>query len=109
MTTHSGRPRALLRPVLLGPVLVTALTALLVLLGSVPASAHDVLEGSDPADGASVATAPSRITLTFSEAPTPNTATVTVVGPDGATRYEAGPVTADDNKISVGVNPLGPA
>lgn len=104
MTTDPRRPRALLRP-----LLVAALTALLVLLGSVPASAHDVLEGSDPADGASVATAPSRITLTFGEAPTPGTATVTVVGPDGATRYEAGPATADGTRISVGVNPLGPA
>ena len=120
MTTDSGRSaappvaplapsRALLRPALLGPVLLAALTAVLVLLGAVPASAHDVLEGSDPADGASVATAPSRITLTLGEAPTADTATVTVVGPDGATRYEAGPATTDGTRISVGVNPLGPA
>ena len=104
MTNHPGRPRALLRPVLL-----VALTALLVLLGTVPASAHDVLEGSDPADGTSVATAPSRITLTFSEEPTAGAATVTVVGPDGSTRYEAGAAAVEGERVSVGVNPLGPA
>ncbi|MEU9980336.1 copper resistance protein CopC [Streptomyces sp. NPDC050856] len=35
--------------------------------GAAPASAHAALTGSDPEDGAVVATAPQRVTLTFSE------------------------------------------
>ncbi len=51
-----------------GPVLAlaTALVALLV-LGAAPVLAHAELVASDPADGASVATPPTTITLTFSE------------------------------------------
>jgi copper resistance protein C len=104
MTSSSAPRGAFLRP-----ALVALLIGLLALLGSGPAAAHDVLEGSDPADGSSVATAPSRVTLTFGEAPTPNTATITVVGPDGTTHYESGAPTSDGEKISVGVAPLGAA
>ncbi|MCD2188773.1 copper resistance CopC family protein [Actinomycetospora soli] len=104
MTTSSAPRGAFLRP-----ALVAALIGLLALLGAGPAAAHDVLEGSDPADGAQVATAPSRITLTFGDAPTPNTATITVVGPDGTTHYESGAPTSDGETISVGVAPLGAA
>jgi copper transport protein len=43
--------------------LVTAL----VLLAAAPAGAHAELAGSDPADGATVATAPSVVTLRFTE------------------------------------------
>jgi copper resistance protein C len=104
MTSTSAPRGAFLRP-----ALVAVLVGLLAFLGAGPAAAHDVLEGSDPADGSSVATAPSRITLTFDEAPTPNTATITVVGPDGTTHYESGAPTSDGAKISVGVAPLGAA
>ncbi|MFF6907564.1 copper resistance CopC/CopD family protein [Streptomyces sp. NPDC012389] len=51
--------------------LVAALTGLLLglmLAGAGPASAHAALTGSDPQDGAVVATAPKEVTLTFSEA-----------------------------------------
>ncbi|XQE80947.1 copper resistance CopC/CopD family protein [Streptomyces microflavus] len=51
--------------------LVTALVSLLfglMLAGAGPASAHAALTGSDPQDGAVVATAPKEVTLTFSEA-----------------------------------------
>ncbi|MGA4997774.1 copper resistance CopC/CopD family protein [Streptomyces arboris] len=40
----------------------------LLLAGAGPASAHAALTGSDPQDGAVVATAPKEVTLTFSEA-----------------------------------------
>lgn len=104
MSTTPARRGAFLRP-----ALVAALIGLLALLGAGPAAAHDVLEGSDPADGSSVATAPSRVTLTFGDAPTPNTATITVVGPDGTTHYESGAPTSDGEKVSVDVAPLGAA
>ncbi|MEV7294526.1 copper resistance protein CopC [Streptomyces microflavus] len=51
--------------------LVAALVSLLfglMLVGAGPASAHAALTGSDPQDGAVVATAPKEVTLTFSEA-----------------------------------------
>ncbi|MEV4879449.1 copper resistance CopC/CopD family protein [Streptomyces cyaneofuscatus] len=51
--------------------LVAALVSLvfgLLLAGAGPASAHAALTGSDPQDGAVVATAPKEVTLTFSEA-----------------------------------------
>ncbi|MFJ4972005.1 copper resistance CopC/CopD family protein [Streptomyces sp. NPDC088755] len=51
--------------------LVAALVSLLLGLmvaGAGPASAHAALTGSDPQDGAVVATAPKEVTLTFSEA-----------------------------------------
>lgn len=51
--------------------LVAALLSLvfgLLLAGAGPASAHAALTGSDPQDGAVVATAPKEVTLTFSEA-----------------------------------------
>ncbi|NKY16397.1 copper resistance CopC/CopD family protein, partial [Streptomyces somaliensis] len=78
MTAPSPRPRAAARPVCGRPparwttahrVLALLLSAA-ALLGTVlsgAASAHSVLTGSDPADGAVVATAPHRVTLTFSE------------------------------------------
>lgn len=51
--------------------LVAALVSLLfglMLAGAGPASAHAALTGSDPQDGAVVATAPKEVTITFSEA-----------------------------------------
>lgn len=84
-----------------------ALVVALLTVTAAPASAHDVLAGSDPADGATVATLPVRVALTFSEEPNPQFATVTVVGPDGA-RYEQGAATVDANTVSVAARP-GPA
>lgn len=76
--------------------------------GTAPASAHTELIGSDPADGASSAAAPSRIALTFSEAVQTGFTTVTVFGPDGA-QWQAGPSTQDGAVVTVPVRPLGPA
>ncbi|MFE1228889.1 copper resistance protein CopC [Streptomyces sp. NPDC058745] len=48
-------------------LLVTAALLGALLAGAAPASAHAALTGSDPQDGAVVATAPKDVTLTFSE------------------------------------------
>ncbi|AEH11703.1 copper resistance protein CopC [Candidatus Protofrankia datiscae] len=50
---------------------------------AVPASAHAVLEGSDPAGGSSQPAAPSRVTLTFSESVTVNAGSITVISASG--------------------------
>jgi hypothetical protein len=89
-------------------VAVTVLCGLALLFGAGPALAHTRLESSDPADGASLATAPQRVSLTFNESMQPGFTTLTVVGPDQA-RYETGDVTANGETVSIAVRPLGPA
>jgi hypothetical protein len=78
------------------------------LLGSGTAFAHDVLVGSDPANGASLATGPSKVTLTFDLPVKEYFSTITVVGPDG-NHYEGGPSTVDGSTVSAPMRPLGPA
>ena len=83
-------------------------TAAALVLGSAPAMAHAELESSDPVENASVAKAPSSVSLTFSEEVAPNLATISVTGP-GGTRYEAGPATGAGPTLRVPLRPLGPA
>jgi copper transport protein len=65
-------------------VLVLAGTLLGVLLaGATPASAHAVLTGSNPKDGAVVATAPKEVTLTFSEEIAMGDDSIRVLEPSG--------------------------
>lgn len=84
------------------------LTGLALLTAAAPALAHTRLVGSDPADGASLATAPDRVALTFNEAMQADFSTVTVVGPDGA-EWQTGEVAASGDTVTVAVRPLGPA
>lgn len=87
-------------------VLLLACTAL---LGAVtPAQAHNVLIGSDPKDGAELATGPETITLTFDQPVRQGFAQISVTGP-GGTRWEDGTTTVDRTKVSVRVKDLGPA
>ena len=71
-------------PVPLRAVALTLLCGLALLLGAGQALAHTRLI-SGPADGASLATAPGRVSLTFNENMQAEFTTVTVLGPDGAT------------------------
>jgi methionine-rich copper-binding protein CopC len=90
-------------------LLTVLLLACAVLFGAVaPAQAHNILIGSDPKDGAQLATGPDKITLTFDQPVRQGFAQISVTGPDG-TRWENGKTTVDNHKVSVGVNPLGPA
>lgn len=78
-----------------------------VLLGATPAFAHTTLQSSDPAEGASLSTAPDQVTLTFAEAVTLPQDPISVTGPDGAswivgTSSVAGPV------VTAKVGPTGP-
>lgn len=86
---------------------VTLLCGLALLLGAGQAFAHSRLQSSDPADGSSVASAPSRVSLTFNEQMQPGFSTVTVLGPDNG-RYETGEVTVAGGTVSIAVRPLGP-
>ncbi|GAB2534947.1 copper resistance CopC family protein [Brachybacterium huguangmaarense] len=72
--------------------LLGALLALAALLGApAPALAHDRLVSSDPADGATVATAPAAITLTFSDDILDVSPVVRVTAQDGTVVVEAAP------------------
>jgi methionine-rich copper-binding protein CopC len=93
---------------LLRTLAVGLLAGLTLLLGATPALAHARLQSSDPADGASLDTAPQRVTLTFNERMTPGFNTLTVVGPDQK-QYQSGDVAVDDSSVSIAVQPLGPA
>ncbi|GAA2957456.1 copper resistance CopC/CopD family protein [Kitasatospora cinereorecta] len=81
---HSG-PSPARRP-LAAVALLAALISLLVglvLVGASPASAHAALTGSDPQDGAVVATAPEEVTLTFSEQVAMGDGSIRVLDPSG--------------------------
>ena len=80
-----------------------------VLLGAPAADAHSVLVSSSPAEGAAIATSPAEAVLEFNE-PVENRFTeLAVLGPDGASHWEAGPVSVVDGRVSVPLRPLGPA
>lgn len=72
------------------------------------ALAHNVLVGSDPANGSKVDVGPSRIVLRFDLPVQEGFNTVTLIGPDGA-HYEDGAATVDGSNVSVAAGALGPA
>ncbi|MEU9096656.1 copper resistance protein CopC [Streptomyces sp. NPDC048361] len=76
LRTIASRP--LTRLLLVTVALLGALFA-----GAVPASAHAALTGSDPKDGAVVATAPAQVTLTFSEGVALDANSIRVLDPTG--------------------------
>ncbi|MET7865398.1 copper resistance CopC family protein [Micromonospora taraxaci] len=68
-----------------------------------PAAAHNSLTGSDPRDGARVATAPARIELRFLAKPAPATTKITITGPDNV--VAGGPPVFDGSKVRVPFKP----
>ncbi|MDN5859610.1 MAG: copper resistance protein CopC [Pseudonocardia sp.] len=96
-----------MRRLLQGGLLATA-CGLVMMLVAGPAAAHARLVSSDPADGASLATAPSKVTLTFNEQMQEGFTTLTVIGP-GGTAWQDGQTQVAGNSVSIGVKPLGPA
>jgi methionine-rich copper-binding protein CopC len=95
-------------------IVVRQLLAALALVGMAllgsggSAAAHNELIGSDPADGATVASTPARVLLTFDLPVKPGFSTVTVTGPD-RTQWQAGAPVEAGATVSMPVNPLGSA
>jgi hypothetical protein len=89
-------------------LLVTALAALGLLATTSPAWAHTELVSSDPAQGASLAAAPTQIRLTFGEAVTLPSDPISVTGPDGA-KWTVGAATIAGAVVTAPVTPSGPA
>jgi methionine-rich copper-binding protein CopC len=89
--------------------------AVLVLAGlglfalAAPASAHNSLTGSNPADKATLDTGPAQVVLTFDQPVQEGEGlnSVAVTGPDG-TLWQDGPATVDSNVVTAPVRELGP-
>ncbi len=89
---------------------LAAALALLLLLGLAagPASAHDELSGSNPADNAQVGVVPDTVELTFTSVPSGIGAQVEVLDGSGADWAE-GPVKIIDNTAVQALRPGAPA
>ncbi|MFI5611225.1 copper resistance protein CopC [Amycolatopsis sp. NPDC051903] len=89
-------------------LLALAITGVALLGTATPALAHNVLISSDPANGASVAAGPAKVTLTFDQyVQNADVNQIAVTGPDG-NQWAEGPVTVENNVISAPLRPLGP-
>ncbi|MFJ6853989.1 copper resistance CopC/CopD family protein [Streptomyces sp. NPDC091271] len=86
-------PSPIRRPLAAAALLAMLISLLLglVLAGASPASAHAALTGSDPQDGAVVATAPEDVTLTFSEQIAMDDDSIRVLDPNGERADEGAP------------------
>ncbi|MEU4679917.1 copper resistance protein CopC [Micromonospora sp. NPDC023737] len=73
-------------------------------LPAVPAAAHNSLTGSDPRDGARVATAPARIELRFLSRLDPATTKITIIGPDNVAAAGGAP-SFSGSRVSVPFKP----
>jgi methionine-rich copper-binding protein CopC len=80
---------------------------LLITCAASNAAAHVRLKSSDPADGATLASAPARITLVFSAVATVTAATVQGATEDSATKLEVMPNEASTTH-AVALPPLAP-
>ncbi|WP_336853877.1 copper resistance CopC family protein [Sinomonas albida] len=103
MTHTASKAHALLRHA----AAVLALAAA-VLLGAPAAQAHDVLETSSPANGATVAAVPASIVLTFDHTPIGVGTEVLVKDPTG-TNQSDGPAQIVDNSVTQPLKPGAPA
>ena len=82
-----------------------ALVAALALAG--PALAHALPQSSDPAAGATLATPPTQVTITFGERPDPKLSTIRVLDTSGKPVTSGPTAVASDNALALTV-PLGP-
>lgn len=82
--------------------LLTLGTAALLMVPAAAAQAHDVLESTDPADGSTVRTVPTKIGLTFDHTPIAMGSVVRVEDATGADQAD-GPVSIVDNHVTQAV------
>lgn len=87
------------------------ITALLLITLIVPVSgaqAHDVLEGTTPANGSTVATMPHSIQMTFNNTPIAIGSEILIKDSTGK-NWATGPVSIVDNLVTQDLNPGAPA
>ncbi|MEU4553058.1 copper resistance CopC family protein [Micromonospora violae] len=85
------------------PVVFGVAFGVSVLLPATPAAAHNELTGSNPRDGARVATAPARVELRFLAKPSPATTKITITGPDNV--VAGGTPAFDGSRVRVPFTP----
>ncbi|MFI6782018.1 copper resistance protein CopC [Micromonospora sp. NPDC050276] len=85
------------------PVVLGVAFGVSFLVPATPAAAHNELTGSNPRDGARVATAPARIELRFLAKPSPTTTKITITGPDNV--VAGGPPVFDGSRVRVPFKP----
>ncbi len=88
-------------------LVVAFLAVAALLIGAPAASAHSVMTGSDPADGAELAEGPEQVSVSFNEVPQSQFATLNVVGPDG-NLWSKGDPRIEGESVVVDVGELGP-
>nr|MDT0666345.1 copper resistance protein CopC [Micromonospora sp. DSM 115978] len=79
---------------------VVAASAAILVASAAPASAHAVLQGSDPAGGATLEAAPAAVTLTFSEGVSVEDDAVRVID-TGGERVDAGDARSGESGSQV--------
>jgi len=85
------------------PVVLGVAFGVSFLVPATPAAAHNQLTGSDPRDGARVATAPARVELRFLAKPSPTTTKITITGPDNV--VAGGTPAFDGSRVRVPFKP----
>jgi hypothetical protein len=87
-----------------------ALVAILSLAGAGTALAHADLASADPAAGTTVKTAPTEISITFTEEVEPKFSSIQVLDAGGRRVDDGAAHTAPDNEklLSIGLKPLAP-
>lgn len=91
------------------PLVVALLVGLALGASAVPAAAHNVLVGSQPAAGASVQTAPTEVRFDFNAPVRFGDDTIVVLGPNGTHWERTQHATVSGDSVSTPVAPLGPA
>jgi copper resistance protein C len=84
------------------------ISAALVVASAPPAAAHTALEASSPKDGGTIAAAPSKLVLKFTEPILTVGYRLVVLGPDDRAYQTVAPQIVDD-KLTQQLKPLGPA
>ncbi|MEV5209600.1 copper resistance CopC family protein [Micromonospora sp. NPDC053740] len=85
------------------PVLFGVAFGVSFLAPATPAAAHNQLTGSNPRDGARVASAPARVELRFLAKPSPTTTKITITGPDNV--VAGGTPAFDGSRVRVPFKP----
>ncbi|MEU8255053.1 copper resistance CopC family protein [Micromonospora inaquosa] len=85
------------------PVVLGVAFGVSFLVPATPAAAHNELTGSNPRDGARLATAPARVELRFLATPSPGTTKITITGPDNV--VAGGPPAFDGSRVRVPFTP----
>jgi copper resistance protein C len=86
---------------------IAVLTLLSLAFGATGAQAHAFLDHASPLVGSTVPTAPSELTLSFTQNLEPAFSNVQVTGPNGA-RVDQGKAQISGNTMRVGIKAAGP-